>query len=98
MAAIRAVSSKPILLEEVGYNTWGRDYAGQSNKLRDAITAADSVGMLGWVVWSAFDYSTDVTCIPPACPSQDNGEHHFGLWNVDYSPKPVVEMLRGYNP
>jgi tetratricopeptide (TPR) repeat protein len=96
VGTIRAASDKPILLEEVGYNTWGGNADGQAVRLREAISAADSARMLGWVIWTAFDFPTDVTCIPPACPSKDNGEHHFGLWRVDYSPKPAVEMLRAY--
>lgn len=93
---IRAASPKPILVEEVGYNTWSGDTEGQARKLYEAISAADGAGLLGWVVWTAFDFPTDVTCIPPACPSKDNGEHHFGLWRVDYTPKPVVAMLAAY--
>lgn len=96
VADIRAASSKPILLEEVGYNTWSGDVNGQAAKLHSAISAADRAGMLGWMVWTAFDFPTDATCWPPACPSKDNGEHHFGLWNTDYQPKPAVEMLRNY--
>jgi tetratricopeptide (TPR) repeat protein len=97
VADIRAVSQKPILLEEVGYNTWSGDVDGQTAKLRSAIGAADRAGMLGWVVWTAFDFPTDATCWPPACPSKDNGEHHFGLWRTDYRPKPAVDMLRNYD-
>lgn len=96
IAAFHAATSKPILLEEVGYSTLGVSEDQQSALLHDVLTAADNDGLAGWVIWTAFDFPTDVTCLPPACPSQDNGEHHFGLWHVDYTQKPVVEMLKSY--
>jgi endo-1,4-beta-mannosidase len=94
--ALRALSTKPVLLEEVGYSTFGGDRERQSRDLLAAVQAADQAGMLGWIVWTAFDFPTAVTCIQPACPSKDNGEHHFGLWRVGYSAKPAVEALLRY--
>ncbi|MCC7451095.1 MAG: cellulase family glycosylhydrolase [Anaerolineae bacterium] len=94
IAALRVYTQKPILLEETGFSTFGGNEARQTDLLRQTLTAADAEGIAGWLVWTAFDFSTDVTCLPPACPSKDNGEHHFGLWRTDYSPKPAVEMLR----
>jgi hypothetical protein len=58
---------------------------------RRFLTEAEN--LLGWLVWAAFDFPLDATCIRPACPSQDNAEHHFGLWFPDYTPKPVIEWL-----
>jgi hypothetical protein len=91
---LRSVTQKPVLLEEVGYSTFGGKEADQSASLRDVLTAAESSGVAGWLIWTAFDFSTEVTCWPPACPSQDNGEHHFGLWRTDYSPKPALDALK----
>jgi Cellulase (glycosyl hydrolase family 5) len=96
IADLRTYTQKPILLEEVGYSTLGLPEAQQSDKLREVLTAADQEGLAGWLLWTAFDFSTDVTCLPPACPSLDNGEHHFGLWRADYTPKPAVEMLKAF--
>ncbi len=96
IAALRLSTRKPIVLEEVGYSTYGGAEMPQSNKLREVLAAAEAEGLAGWFVWTAFDFSTDVTCLPPACPSKDNGEHHFGLWRADYTPKPAVEVLRAY--
>lgn len=96
MGSLRDVSPKPALLQEVGYSTFGGDERLQANRLLDAVSAAESAGMLGWLVWVAFDFPTDVTCIPPACPSQENGQHHFGLWRIDYTPKPAVDALRTF--
>lgn len=97
--ALRIVTQKPILLEEVGYSTFGGKEADQGASLVDVLSAAESSGAAGWLIWTAFDYSTDVTCWPPACPSTDNGEHHFGLWRTDYSPKPALDALKAFtNP
>ncbi len=94
IAALKVSTQKPILLEEVGYSTFGGSETRQSDRLREVLTTADDEGLAGWLVWTAFDFSTDVTCLPPACPSKENGEHHFGLWHADYTPKPAVEMLK----
>jgi tetratricopeptide (TPR) repeat protein len=94
IAGFRTYTQKPILLEETGFSTLGGNEAQQSDMLRDVLTAAKLDGLAGWMVWVAFDFPTDVTCTPPACPSKDNGEHHFGLWNKDYTPKAAVELIR----
>src|SRR5436309_4720440 len=78
IAALRAVSQKPILLGEIGYSTLGGDETERGTLLQKALAAADASGVVGWMIWTAFDFSTDVTCLPPACPSKENGEHHFG--------------------
>ncbi|MBE2196132.1 MAG: cellulase family glycosylhydrolase [Anaerolinea sp.] len=90
---IRAVSDKPLLLEEVGYASPADTVERQMVNLRAALSTAEAEGLMGWLIWTAFDFPTSATCIPPACPSPDNSEHHFGLWRIDYSPKPAVEML-----
>ncbi len=94
VAAIRALADKPILLEEVGYSTRATGEATQADFIKRALQVATDHKLLGWVVWTAFDFTPEVTCIPPACPSKDNAEHHFGLWRADYSPKPAVEAVR----
>jgi len=92
--ALKVYTRKLILLEEIGFSTLGTDEAQQAAMIRDTVTAAEGDGAAGWLVWTAFDFPTDVTCMPPACPSVDNGEHHFGLWRTDYTPKPAVQMLK----
>jgi hypothetical protein len=87
--------NKPILLEEFGYSTLRMSPEDQSRTLAANIQVSDAENLLGWLVWTAFDFPLDATCIRPACPSQDNAEHHFGLWLPDYTPKPAVEMLLG---
>lgn len=94
IAGMRA-ANKPILLEEFGYSTSRMSPEDQSRTIAEIIQASDAENLLGWLIWTAFDFPLDATCIRPACPSQDNAEHHFGLWLPDYTPKPAVEMLLG---
>ncbi len=92
--AMRVYTKKPILVEEIGYSTLGVSETQQGILLHDTLKMADSEGAAGWLVWTAFDFPTDATCVPPACPSPDNGQHHFGLWRTDYSPKPAVDIIK----
>ena len=94
VALLASATAKPILLEEVGYSTYGLDEAQQAAFLRDALQAAEFDGVVGWLIWTAFDFPLEATCLPPDCPSQDSLEHHFGLWRVDYSPKPALTSVR----
>jgi hypothetical protein len=94
VTAFRTYTHKPILIEETGVSTIGGNEAQQVEMLKEVIGTADRLGLAGWMIWTAFDFPTDATCIPPACPSIDNGEHHFGLWRTDYRPKPAVEIFK----
>ncbi len=94
IAGMRAATALPILLEEVGYATPGGTEARQVDSLRAALRMAEGQNLLGWLVWTAFDFPRTATCIPPACPSLDNAEHHYGMWRTDYSEKPALRMLK----
>ena len=91
-----ALSDRPLLLEEVGYSSLGRSEAEQAALLDQALATAESGGLAGWLVWTAFDFPREATCLPPDCPSPDNSEHYFGLWRVDYTPKPAVQVVQRY--
>lgn len=94
--ALRAVSRKPIMLQELGYSARATNpsaLAEQARKLEAALQVAEDADLLGWLLWTAFDFPTDATCVPPACPSADSAEHHFGLWTANYVPKPAVQVL-----
>jgi hypothetical protein len=41
------------------------------------------------MIWTAFDFPIDRSCYPSPCQSPNNGEHYFGIWTVDYMPKPA---------
>jgi hypothetical protein len=86
-------AGKPILLEEFGYSTYRVSPEEQSRMIVEAVRVSDAENLLGWLIWTAFDFPLDATCIRPACPSQDNAEHHFGLWYPDYTPKPIIQAL-----
>lgn len=93
IADIRAETDKPILLEEFGFSTFRVSPEEQARLITEVAQTAEAENLLGWLIWSAFDFPLGATCIEPACPSLDNAEHHFGLWYADYTPKPVIELL-----
>ena len=80
-------------MEEFGYSTFNVPPETQSSFLDGTISLAEEMGLAGWLIWTAFDFPLDATCVPPACPSADNDQHHFGIWETDYTPKPAVEVL-----
>jgi hypothetical protein len=92
-ATLSSATDKPILLQEFGYSTQRMDAESQARTIGEVISVVDETQSAGWMIWTAFDFPTDATCIPPACPSEDNAEHYFGLWTTDYTPKPAVAVL-----
>jgi Cellulase (glycosyl hydrolase family 5) len=96
LTALRGQTDMPILVQEVGYASPAETVSRQANNLQEALSVAEGQNTLGWMVWTAFDFPTWATCIPPACPSADNSEHHFGLWRVDYSPKPALAVIKTF--
>lgn len=93
-ASLRQLTDKPILLEEFGYSTFNTEEVQQGQLLNAAIQAAEVDGLAGWLIWSAFDFPLEATCTPPACPSIDSIQHHFGLWRTDYEPKIALGLVR----
>jgi endo-1,4-beta-mannosidase len=93
IADLNQATDKPILLQEFGYSTQSVDLATQAVIIGEVIYAVESSDAAGWLIWTAFDFPTDATCSPPNCPSEDNAEHHFGLWDANYTPKPVISVL-----
>jgi len=94
--ALQAITHKPIVLEEVGYQTFGSSEATQADRLHQLLAMADSVGLAGWLIWDAFDTTPQFACVPPNCPGKDNAEYHFGLWNADGTPKQAVQFLQAH--
>ncbi|MEZ4670497.1 MAG: glycosyltransferase family 39 protein [Anaerolineae bacterium] len=94
VATIRSQTDKPLLLEEFGFSTFRISPEDQARLMVKVAQAAENEGLLGWLIWTAFDFPLDATCIQPACPSADNAEHHFGLWYSDHTPKPVIAALQ----
>ncbi|MEM7033104.1 MAG: cellulase family glycosylhydrolase [Chloroflexota bacterium] len=88
----RAVTMKPLVLQEVGYHSWDgaphnqRTEAAQADLLAQMAQVTHQTDISGWLVWTAFDF------VPrPGQPT--NFEHHFGLWRTDLTPKPVLDRL-----
>ncbi|MBN1286371.1 MAG: cellulase family glycosylhydrolase [Anaerolineae bacterium] len=96
LRALRAATDKPLLLGEVGYSALGRSEVEQAALLDQAIAAAEAEGAAGWLVWTAFDFTRAATCWPGPCLSPNNQEHYFGLWHVEYNPKPAVDVVLRY--
>lgn len=87
------VTGKPIVLTSFGYSTFELSEEEQRDLIERAITIVEDYDAAGWVLWTAFDFPLDATCTPPACPSEDSREHHFGLWRWDFSPKPALDII-----
>jgi endo-1,4-beta-mannosidase len=96
IAKIRAVTDKPILLQETGYSLYhsGVTPEVQAQNIEAVIEVAEQNALLGWMIWTAFDFPLDASCYPSPCKSQDNAEHHFGIWYADYTEKPAVDVIR----
>ncbi len=94
---LRLSTAKPILLGELGYSSFGGlSPAAQAQALAAAISASEKADLLGWMIWTAFDFPQTATCYPSPCESPDNAEHHFGIWDSDYRPKPALDAIGEY--
>ncbi len=89
----RQASSKPLLLEEIGYSTWAASVAEQPAKEKEVSTTlsrtlrvAEAQNIAGWVIWTAFDFV-------PAPGQPEHEEHFFGLWRTDLAPKPALDAI-----
>jgi len=90
----RAASTKPVLLEEVGYTAYPSTENQQASYLMRAIQTTETNKAAGWIIWQAFDLSPSTACDPSDCPGVDNAEYHFGLWHTDGSPKLAVAAIK----
>lgn len=93
IAQMRAVTDKPILLQEFGYSVQRMSEADQARTIGEMIAVAEQQGLMGWLIWTAFDFPIDRSCYPSPCVSPDNAEHYFGLWRSDYTPKLAVAVI-----
>jgi endo-1,4-beta-mannosidase len=93
LTSLRSATSEPLVLSSFGYSTFEHSEEEQAQLIGSTIQVAEEFDAAGWLLWTAFDFPLDVTCVPPACPSQDNREHHFGLWRWDLSAKPAVQSV-----
>ena len=91
--AIREGTDKPILVQEFGYSTFRMTPDEQAENIRQIILESQTQDLLGWMIWTAFDFPLDRSCFPSPCLTEDNAEHHFDIWNSDYTPKPALDAL-----
>jgi hypothetical protein len=88
ISALRENTAKPILIEEVGYPSWGEGgETFQAETLGQVIDAAEESQAAGWLIWTAFDFT-------PIDGQPDSPEYHFGLWHTDLTPKPALDALK----
>jgi endo-1,4-beta-mannosidase len=93
-AALRVTTSKPIVVEEIGYSTASTGEANQATYLQEALQTAESDQLAGWIVWQAFDTRPEWACNPPDCPGTDSAQYYFGLWRTDGTPKPAAQAIQ----
>ena len=93
IALLKAETSKPILLGSMGYSSLYYDEIGHRQAFQRAFEAAERNGLVGWVVWTAFDFPLNVTCIEPDCPGEIAPINTYGLWNTSYFPKRALDAV-----
>lgn len=90
---IRSQTDKPILLQEFGYSTAYVSDEQQAQTIETVLHQVEQQGLLGWMIWTAFDFPLDRSCWPSPCMSADNAEHYYGIWTADYHPKPAARLF-----
>jgi hypothetical protein len=93
IAELRGYTDKPLLLIAFGFSTFNATEIDQVQWLRAAVQAAEVDRLAGWLVWTMYDFPTNVTCWPEPCASLDDARHHYGLWNTDGSRKLAADTL-----
>lgn len=91
--SLNSATTKPVVLTSFGYSTFEHSDEEQANLIDGAVGVIEQYDAAGWVLWTGFDFPLTATCVEPACPSEDNREHHFGLWRTDYSAKPALGVI-----
>jgi hypothetical protein len=93
LISLSNATTKPVVLTSFGYSTFEQSEEQQRDLIDGAVGVIEEYDAGGWVLWTGFDFPLDATCVEPNCPSQDNREHHFGLWRTDYTAKPALEAI-----
>jgi hypothetical protein len=86
-------TTKPVVLTSFGYSTFEHSDEEQASLISGAVDMVEQYDAAGWVLWTGFDFPLDATCVGEGCVSEDNREHHFGLWRTDYSAKPALGSI-----
>lgn len=98
---LRQQTDKPLLLIGIGYESQTRNESQQSSALREGLQSAERgiefAGLIGWVVWTAFDFVPGSACDVAACVENEEGQpdtrHFYGIWRQDRSRKPAANVI-----
>lgn len=98
---LRQQTDKPLLLIGIGYESQTRNESQQSSALRESLQSAERgvefAGLIGWVVWTAFDFVPGSACDVAACVENEEGQpdarHFYGIWRQDRSRKPAANVI-----
>lgn len=98
---LRQQTDKPLLLIGIGYDSQTRNESQQSSALREALQTTERginfAGLIGWVVWTAFDFAPGSACDVAACVENEDGQadvrHFYGLWRQDRTRKPAANVI-----
>jgi hypothetical protein len=98
---LRQQTDKPLLLIGIGYDSQTRNESQQSSTLREALQTTERgvnfAGLIGWVVWTAFDFAPGSACDVAPCVENEDGQadvrHFYGLWRQDRTRKPAANVI-----
>lgn len=96
----KSKTSKPVLLEEYGLATGGPGADGahteddQAALYRTVLSTLEKNNMCGSVFWTLTDFPIGLAGNPPS--PDDSPEDHFGVFRLDYSPKPAAIELQSW--
>jgi len=93
VAVLRDATDKPILLSAIGYSTNLVDETAQRNLLFQSFEEVSNNNLAGWMIYMAFDYPLNVTCVEPNCPGEPQPINFYGIWNTSYFPKLTVDAV-----
>ncbi|MCI0477370.1 MAG: cellulase family glycosylhydrolase [Anaerolineales bacterium] len=89
---------KPVLLQEFGLPTGGPDKKYTENDqvihYNAVLKILEDNAMCGSVFWCLNDYPIGLAGNPPI--QTDSPENHFGVLRLDYSEKPVTQIIRWF--
>ena len=96
---------KPVVLEEFGRYTypkdpvWPQTEADQADYFASVLPVVKETEIAGSLFWDLMDFPVanrpDIT-MGPVYDGKDNKEHHFGIYRIDYTPKPAKRVIQRF--